>query len=149
MAVNTRLRLILPDIGGRMLNGRHGHDRSGRKLFGANWAKSSTTSDITPVTYVNSAASLKAFCWPAAVALFARPATRPLGSSGFFRRTKARCCFFPINIWDEIQRYVMGIPRSRRCRFGYPHGRRIGGNSTVEALASSRVVLWERALQRP
>ena len=101
------------------------------------------TSDITPVTYINSAASLKAFA-AAMAELFAHRVTRPPCYAGP-SSTLAACSSFPISIWAATRprRWVF---HSTRCGLE-PAGRRTGGQYAGGDRVQQGAVV-ARALQR-
>jgi quinolinate synthase len=96
------------------------------------------TDDVTPVTYVNSAASLKAFCGRhGGIVCTSSNAAAVLEWA--FRRTR-RVLFFPDQHLGRNTALGMGIPNEEMPVWD-PHADVLGGNSE-EALAASRVVLW-------
>jgi quinolinate synthase len=96
------------------------------------------TSDITPVTYINSAASLKAFCGRhGGIVCTSSNAKAVLKWS--FERTR-RVLFFPDQHLGRNTAKAMGIPLDEMPVWN-PHADELGGN-TPEALQSSRVLLW-------
>jgi len=97
------------------------------------------TSDITPVTYINSAASLKAFCGRhGGIVCTSSNARAVLDWS--FKRTK-RVFFFPDQHLGRNTALKMGITNDQMPVFD-PFGGDLGGN-TEESIANSRVVLWK------
>src|SRR4051812_5335612 len=96
------------------------------------------TADITPVTYINSAASLKAFCGRhGGIVCTSSNARAVLDWS--FARTK-RVLFFPDQHLGRNTAHQMGIPLDQMPVWD-PHAEELGGN-TPEALERSRVLLW-------
>ncbi len=97
------------------------------------------TGDITPVTYINSAASLKAFCGRhGGVVCTSSNAEAVLRWA--FDRTR-RVLFFPDQHLGRNTASGMGIPLSQMPVWN-PYADQYGGNS-LEALQESRVLLWQ------
>ena len=97
------------------------------------------TADITPVTYINSAANLKAFCGRhGGIVCTSSNAAAVLRWA--FERTK-RVLFFPDQHLGRNTARAMGIPLSEMPVWN-PHADSLGGN-TAEQLAASRVLLWQ------
>jgi quinolinate synthase len=97
------------------------------------------TEDITPVTYINSAASLKAFCGRhGGIVCTSSNAKAVLEWS--FARTK-RVLFFPDQHLGRNTAKAMGIPLDEMPVWD-PHAEEFGGN-TEDALRRSRVLLWK------
>jgi quinolinate synthase len=97
------------------------------------------TADITPVTYVNSAASLKAFCGQHGGIVCTSSNAAAVLEWAFRRRR--RVLFFPDQHLGRNTALRMGIPVEEMPVWD-PHADEFGGN-TAEALAGSRVVLWK------
>ena len=96
------------------------------------------TEDITPVTYINSAASLKAFCGRhGGIVCTSSNAATVLNWA--FARTR-RVLFFPDQHLGRNTALAMGIPLEQMPVWD-PY-RELGGN-TEAALADSRVLLWK------
>jgi quinolinate synthase len=96
------------------------------------------TEDITPVTYINSAASLKAFCGRhGGIVCTSSNAAAVLDWA--FARTR-RVLFFPDQHLGRNTALAMGIPLAHMPVWD-PY-RELGGN-TEAALADSRVLLWK------
>jgi quinolinate synthase len=96
------------------------------------------TNDLTPVTYINSAASLKAFCGRhGGIVCTSSNARAVLEWS--FRRTR-RVLFFPDQHLGRNTAKAMGVPLTEMPVWD-PH-RELGGN-TEEQLRASRVLLWK------
>jgi quinolinate synthase len=108
------------------------------------------TGDITPVTYINSAASLKAFCGKhGGIVCTSSNAAAVLRWA--FART-SRVLFFPDQHLGRNTAYTMGIGIGRMPVWN-PHADELGGN-TPEVLHGSKVLLWQghcsvHALFRP
>jgi quinolinate synthase len=96
------------------------------------------TEDITPVTYINSAASLKAFCGRhGGIVCTSSNARAVLEWS--FARTK-RVLFFPDQHLGRNTAKAMGVPLAEMPVWD-PAADELGGN-TEQALRNSRVLLW-------
>jgi quinolinate synthase len=97
------------------------------------------TSDITPVTYIYSAASLKAFCGKhGGIVCTSSNADKVLKWA--FEKSK-RVLFFPDQHLGRNTALAMGIPDTQMPVWD-PYNDEHGGN-TVEALNDSRVILWK------
>ncbi|HVU86637.1 MAG TPA: quinolinate synthase NadA [Pirellulales bacterium] len=97
------------------------------------------TNDVTPVTYVNSAASLKAFCGRhEGIVCTSSNAAAVLEWA--FKRTR-RVLFFPDQHLGRNTALRMGIGIDQMPVWN-PHADSLGGNSG-EALEQSKVVLWQ------
>ena len=97
------------------------------------------TSDVTPVTYINSAASLKAFCGRnGGIVCTSSNAKAVLEWS--FKRTK-RVFFFPDQHLGRNTALKMGITNDEMPVFD-PYESELGGH-TEAAIQMSRVVLWK------
>jgi quinolinate synthase len=97
------------------------------------------TSDITPVTYINSAAALKAFCGRHG-GIVCTSSNAKAVLEWAFRRTR-RVLFFPDQHLGRNTAKAMGIPLDQMPVWD-PHEDELGGN-TEEALRASRVLLWK------
>jgi len=96
------------------------------------------TADITPVTYINSAASLKAFCGKhGGIVCTSSNAAAVLQWA--FDRT-CRVLFFPDQHLGRNTALKMGITNDEMPVWN-PHETELGGN-TASALERSRVILW-------
>jgi quinolinate synthase len=97
------------------------------------------TKDITPVTYINSAASLKAFCGRnGGIVCTSSNARAVLEWS--FQRTK-RVFFFPDQHLGRNTALQMGITNDEMPVFD-PYNPDLGGN-TEASIQQSRVILWK------
>ena len=97
------------------------------------------TEDITPVTYINSAASLKAFCGRhGGIVCTSSNAAAVLKWA--FNRT-SRVLFFPDQHLGRNTAFAMGVPLEQMPVWN-PHAEEFGGN-TAEALRNSKVLLWQ------
>jgi quinolinate synthase len=97
------------------------------------------TSDITPVTYINSAASLKAFCGRHGGIVCTSSNARAVLDWAFAR--SRRVLFFPDQHLGRNTARKMGIPLDEMCVWN-PHAPRLGGNE-ADHLVRSRVILWQ------
>ena len=97
------------------------------------------TDDITPITYVNSAASLKAFCGRHGGIVCTSSNAAAVLKWGFSQRRRA--LFFPDQHLGRNTALAMGVPASAMPVWD-PHAELLGGNSE-EALEQSRVILWK------
>ena len=97
------------------------------------------TSDITPVTYINSAASLKAFCGRHGGIVCTSSNAKAVLDWAFARTS--RVLFFPDQHLGRNTALAMGIPLEQMPVWD-PYAEEFGGN-TAEALAASRVLLWK------
>jgi len=133
-----RVAVVLPD----MAAGCSMADMAGIEQVEDAWADLGTvidTSDITPVTYINSAASLKAFCGRHGGIVCTSSNARAV-LDWAFARTK-RVLFFPDQHLGRNTARKMGIPLDEMCVWN-PHDPTLGGNSR-EQLHKSRVILWQ------
>ena len=97
------------------------------------------TEDITPVTYINSAASLKAFCGRhGGIVCTSSNAEKVLKWA--FEKT-GRVLFFPDQHLGRNTALKMGITDAQMCVWD-PHSDEFGGN-TPSAIQDSKVVLWK------
>jgi len=94
--------------------------------------------DVTPVTYVNSAASLKAFCGRHGGIVCTSANAEAVLRWAFARRS--RVLFFPDQHLGRNTALRMGIPLEEMPVWD-PHQEVLGGNSE-QAVARSRVILW-------
>ena len=138
-----RVTVVLPD----MAAGCSMADMAAIDQVEDAWADLGTvidTADVTPVTYINSAASLKAFCGRHGGIVCTSSNARAV-LEWAFARTK-RVLFFPDQHLGRNTARGMGIPLDAMCVWN-PHalsgaGPALGGN-TPEHLAASRVILWQ------
>lgn len=133
-----RVAVVLPD----MAAGCSMADMAGIEQVEDAWADLGTvidTADITPVTYINSAASLKAFCGRHGGIVCTSSNARAV-LDWAFARTK-RVLFFPDQHLGRNTARKMGIPLDEMCVWN-PHDPTLGGNSR-EQLQESRVILWQ------
>jgi len=97
------------------------------------------TEDVMPVTYVNSAATLKAFCGRHGGIVCTSANARAVLEWAFARRS--RVLFFPDQHLGRNTSLAMGIPLEEMPVWD-PHQATLGGNPP-EAIARSRVILWQ------
>ena len=97
------------------------------------------TRDLMPVTYVNSAASLKAFCGRRGGIVCTSANARPVLEWSFAQRR--RVLFFPDQHLGRNTALRMGVPAEQMPVWD-PRADELGGNPR-EAIASSRVILWK------
>jgi len=94
--------------------------------------------DVMPVTYVNSAASLKAFCGRHGGIVCTSANARAVLEWSFARRR--RVLFFPDQHLGRNTSLAMGVPLEEMPVWD-PYKEELGGNSE-EAIRQSRVILW-------
>jgi quinolinate synthase len=95
--------------------------------------------EVMPVTYVNSAANLKAFCGRHGGIVCTSANAAPVLQWAFARRS--RVLFFPDQHLGRNTALRMGIPLEQMPVWD-PHEDRLGGNRP-ESIRSSRVILWK------
>ncbi|MFM8379484.1 MAG: quinolinate synthase NadA [Planctomycetia bacterium] len=133
-----RVSVVLPD----MAAGCSMADMAGIEQVEDAWADLGTvidTSDITPVTYINSAASLKAFCGRHGGIVCTSSNARAVLDWSFAR--SRRVLFFPDQHLGRNTARKMGVPLDEMCVWN-PHDPSLGGNTTAQ-LEKSRVILWQ------
>jgi quinolinate synthase len=97
------------------------------------------TSDLTPVTYINSAASLKAFCGKHGGIVCTSSNAKAVLDWSFAQRK--RVFFFPDQHLGRNTSLKMGITNELMPVWN-PHEEELGGN-TASAIESSKVILWK------
>ena len=97
------------------------------------------TDEITPVTYINSAASLKAFCGRHGGIVCTSSNARAVLEWSFAQRK--RVFFFPDQHLGRNTSLKMGITNEHMPIWN-PHEEEHGGN-TQQAIEDSRVILWK------
>lgn len=97
------------------------------------------TDEITPVTYINSAASLKAFCGKHG-GIVCTSSNAKAVLEWAFKRT-SRVLFFPDQHLGRNTALKMGIANNQMPVWN-PHDDDFGGN-TEQALQDSKVILWQ------
>jgi len=135
---NRRVTVVLPD----MAAGCSMADMAAIEQVEDAWADLGSvvdSSDITPVTYINSAASLKAFCGRHGGIVCTSSNARAVLEWAFAR--SRRVLFFPDQHLGRNTARKMGIPLDEMCVWN-PHAPRLGGNEP-DRLANSRVILWQ------
>jgi quinolinate synthase len=133
-----RVTVILPD----MAAGCSMADMAGIEQVEDAWEDLGSvidTADITPVTYINSAASLKAFCGRHGGIVCTSSNARAVLDWSFAQRR--RVLFFPDQHLGRNTARAMGIPLSEMALWN-PHDPTLGGNSR-EHLEQTRVILWQ------
>ena len=133
-----RVTVVLPDLAA----GCSMADMAGIDQVEDAWQDLGTvvdTTDITPVTYINSAASLKAFCGRHGGIVCTSSNARAV-LDWAFTRTK-RVLFFPDQHLGRNTARAMGIPLEEMALWN-PHDPTLGGNSRNQ-LERSRVILWQ------
>jgi quinolinate synthase len=95
------------------------------------------TNDITPVTYINSSAELKAFCGRHGGVVCTSSNARAVLDWSFARR--GRVLFFPDQHLGRNTARAMGVPLKEMVVW---NPREPMGGNTEEAVASSKVLLW-------
>ena len=133
-----RVTVILPDIAA----GCSMADMAAIEQVEAAWddlGEIVDTEDITPVTYINSAASLKAFCGRRG-GIVCTSSNAAAVLEWAFARTQ-RVLFFPDQHLGRNTALRMGITNDQMPVWD-PHAADLGGN-TEEAMAASKVILWK------
>ena len=105
------------------------------------WAELAETidiDDVTPITYVNSTAGLKAFCGRHGGIVCTSANARAALDWAFQRRS--RVLFFPDQHLGRNIARAMGVPLSQMPLWD-PHQGRLGGNS-MQTIRAGRVILW-------
>lgn len=133
-----RVPVILPDLAA----GCSMADMAAIDQVEAAWeemAEVIKTDEITPVTYINSAASLKAFCGQNDGIVCTSSNADAVLEWAFQR--KRRVLFFPDQHLGRNTAKAMGIPLNQMPVWN-PYADELGGN-TVEELQNSKVLLWK------
>ncbi len=97
------------------------------------------TNDVMPITYVNSAAELKAFCGRHGGIVCTSANARAALDWAFAKRS--RVLFFPDQHLGRNTAKAMGVPLDEMPLWD-PNADGLGGN-TPEAIRQSRVILWQ------
>ncbi len=97
------------------------------------------TNDLTPVTYINSAASLKGFCGRHGGIVCTSSNAKAVLDWSFAQRK--RVFFFPDQHLGRNTSLKMGIGNNAMPVWN-PHEPELGGN-TLQAIQDSRVILWK------
>ena len=133
-----RIRVILPDLSA----GCSMADMAAIHQIEDAWDQLSEvidTNDITPVTYINSAASLKAFVGRHG-GIVCTSSNAKAALEWAFAKT-SRVMFFPDQHLGRNTAIGMGITLDQMPLWD-PHAEELGGN-TPEALRASKVILWK------
>jgi quinolinate synthase len=96
------------------------------------------TDDLTPITYVNSTAELKAFCGRHGGIVCTSSNARAALEWAF--RQRGRALFFPDQHLGRNTARAMGIPLEEMPVWD-PNQEKVGGN-TADAIRRGRVILW-------
>jgi quinolinate synthase len=132
-----RVTVVLPD----MAAGCSMADMAAIEQVEAAWEEMGEvidTADVTPVTYINSAANLKAFCGRHGGIVCTSSNASAVLKWAFDRRS--RVLFFPDQHLGRNTAKAMGIELDEMCVWD-PHASELGGNS-AEQIAKSKVLLW-------
>ena len=133
-----RVTVVLPD----MAAGCSMADMAAIEQVEAAWEDLGTvidTDELTPVTYINSAASLKAFCGRHGGIVCTSSNAKAVLEWAFARRR--RVFFFPDQHLGRNTALKMGIPAEQMPVWD-PYAGDLGGNSE-SVFESSRVILWK------
>jgi quinolinate synthase len=133
-----RVQVVLPD----MAAGCSMADMAAIEQVEAAWedlGEVIDTEDVTPVTYINSAASLKAFCGKHG-GIVCTSSNAPAVLDWAFKQTK-RVLFFPDQHLGRNTALKMGIGNEQMPVWN-PYEDDFGGN-TEQALQDSKVILWQ------
>src|SRR6188474_1858038 len=133
-----RVTVILPDLAA----GCSMADMAAINQIESAWdqlAEVIDTTDITPVTYINSAAALKAFVGKHG-GIVCTSSNAKAALEWAFARTK-RVMFFPDQHLGRNTALGMGIPIEQMPVWD-PYADELGG-STAEQIQASRVILWK------
>lgn len=133
-----RVDVILPD----MAAGCSMADMAGIKQVEDAWADMSEiidTEEVIPVTYINSAASLKAFCGKHGGIVCTSSNAKAVLDWAF--KKGQRVFFFPDQHLGRNTALTMGIEESEMPVWD-PYAMDLGGNSEAE-IERSRVILWK------
>jgi len=133
----ARVTVVLPDMGA----GCSLADMAGIDQVEDCWQQLGEVidvDDVLPITYVNSAASLKAFCGRHGGIVCTSANARAVLDWAFRRRS--RVLFFPDQHLGRNTARAMGIPLAQMPLWD-PRQDALGGNS-AEAMRRSRVLLW-------
>jgi len=129
--------VILPDL----TAGCSMADMASRQEVEGAWQELATLTDveaITPVTYVNSSASLKAFVGEHGGSVCTSSNAERVLTWALDRGEKV--FFFPDEHLGRNSAHALGIPAEQVVL--WTRGERLGGN-TVEALQRAKVILWD------
>lgn len=93
---------------------------------------------VTPVTYINSAADLKAFCGKHEGIVCTSSNARKILEWSFARREKV--LFFPDQHLGRTSGYLMGIPLEQMVVWDFE---KTQGGLTVEQIQNAKIILWK------
>lgn len=133
-----RVRVVLPDLAA----GCSMADMAAIRQVELAWKQLGEVidnNDLTPVTYINSAASLKAFCGRHNGIVCTSSNARAVLEWAFARRK--RVFFFPDQHLGRNTSLKMGITNDEMPVWN-PHAEELGGN-TEDKIRDSRVLLWQ------
>ncbi len=133
-----RVQVILPDLAA----GCSMADMAAIEQVEAAWEELSDvidTDDITPVTYINSAASLKAFCGRHGGIICTSSNAQAVLQWAFSRTS--RVLFFPDQHLGRNTSLRMGIPNAQMPVWD-PYAEELGGQDEA-AFRRSKVILWK------
>ncbi len=133
-----RVQVVLPDLAA----GCSMADMAGIEQVEAAWDDLGLfidTEDLTPVTYINSAASLKAFCGQHGGIVCTSSNAAAVLNWSFARRK--RVFFFPDQHLGRNTALKMGISADQMPVWD-PHREDLGGN-TESSVRDSKVILWK------
>ncbi|MHB8969868.1 MAG: quinolinate synthase NadA [Pirellulaceae bacterium] len=133
-----RVRVVLPDLAA----GCSMADMAAIEQVESAWSELGEvldTSDITPVTYINSAASLKAFCGRHG-GIVCTSSNAEAVLQWAFQRTR-RVLFFPDQHLGRNTSLRMGIPPDQMPVWD-PYAEELGGHNEA-VYARSKVILWQ------
>ncbi len=133
-----RVKVVLPD----MAAGCSMADMAAIRQVESAWEQLSEvidTSELTPVTYINSAASLKAFCGKHGGIVCTSSNAKAVLEWSFAQRK--RVFFFPDQHLGRNTSLKMGISNSLMPVWD-PHEEELGGN-TAQSIEESKVILWK------
>lgn len=133
-----RVKVVLPD----MAAGCSMADMAAIRQVESAWEQLSEvidTSELTPVTYINSAASLKSFCGKHGGIVCTSSNAKAVLEWSFAQRK--RVFFFPDQHLGRNTSLKMGISNSLMPVWD-PHEEELGGN-TAQSIEESKVILWK------
>ena len=133
-----RVKVVLPD----MAAGCSMADMAAIRQVESAWEQLSEvidTTELTPVTYINSAASLKSFCGKHGGIVCTSSNAKAVLEWSFAQRK--RVFFFPDQHLGRNTSLKMGISNSLMPVWD-PHEEELGGN-TAQSIEESKVILWK------
>lgn len=96
--------------------------------------------NITPITYMNSTADLKAFCGRNGGCV--NTSTNARAVFEWALKERGKILFFPDEHLGRNTARKMGIPREKLALWNWKEGKEFGGNSRKE-IESASVILWQ------